>query len=794
MDGREWMRVVGGSWNFQNGSQGVELVTANSNPADFIEITGYFSHCNFLIFPQTNSANDVNIYIDGTDTENDFSTRTTTASPLGGRYVNGNMLVNLNLGSTTLGLHTLKIGLSSTYMYLTGCELIAQDTTSTANRSKIQIPSQNVVSYGKKFSVSAAAEHYNPFAFKTDGTTAWTSPTSGNNNHNGTSWPVGTGSSHNIDTATSLGLEKWKHGDNYYRPYNGGRVVIWVANDGTIKTSVNVMPPNARSIGNSATLTNATAKANASIANNTFYPTMEAGTDLDVDGLSEVAKSYYVREFGNGAANGGTGGSYADASMLSTDDHISYVMDDGLTSMQMISANAQADSWFSWGADPSDKYICFIGSGITITSGYNQPTTTVEEIRYPTAQNLPYGTHIMAKNATHKIVVDGIELTTGNGAINYWKEFTFHQPKKPPVPEDACILADYMLMADFVPSHTAGMEKISKGSRLVSSSRDFYHDTANGGLAIAHGRQGSAKGGFVVNYTGMNVNENGPQLTWFGDAKMVNEAVQISDSTERSKHYFDGSTTDVTVTSDYTDSGAITTGLPSSSEAHYCVYGTKTSGVMGKQISKFVAHPDDTSNDWLYYASAQVATPIHTSSHYQSFETPYLHELVGGDRNMEQNNLVVTPDGKSWDQVTRDTSYLGPSTVLHCFADDVDTASAATYVINTIHRGGGMNRFKTTTKQKNLVWGYDRMICLVDGYYKIMMSVHKAASGGHDCYMYKNGSETEGARIYCHGAYYSIGRGSFYWELKRGDYIQVKWGANANWTPNFQHFYAEKIG
>ena len=161
---------------------------------------------------------------------------------------------------------------------------------------------------------------------------------------------------------------------------------------------------------------------------------------------------------------------------------------------------------------------------------------------------------------------------------------------------------------------------------------------------------------------------------------------------------------------------------------------------------------------------------------------------------MEQTNLIVTADGKSWDEVTRDTSYLGPSTVLHCFADDVDAGSNATYVINTIHRGGGMNRFKTTTAQKNLVWAYDRMICLVDGYYKIMMSVHKAASGGHDCYMYKNGSETEGARIYCHGAYYSIGRGSFYWDLKRGDYIQIKWSSNANWTLNFQHFYAEKIG
>ena len=54
-----------------------------------------------------------------------------------------------------------------------------------------------------------------------------------------------------------------------------------------------------------------------------------------------------------------------------------------------------------------------------------------------------------------------------------------------------------------------------------------------------------------------------------------------------------------------------------------------------------------------------IATPIHTSSHYQTFETPHLHELVGGDRNMEQTNLVVTPDGKTWDEVTRDVSYIG---------------------------------------------------------------------------------------------------------------------------------------
>ena len=101
-----------------------------------------------------------------------------------------------------------------------GIELIAQDTGSTARKSQINIPAQNVVSYGKKFSVgsdtltNAVHKHYNPFAFKTEGSTAWASGA-----HNGTSWPVGTGSSANIDTATSLGLENWKHGGNYSVSY-----------------------------------------------------------------------------------------------------------------------------------------------------------------------------------------------------------------------------------------------------------------------------------------------------------------------------------------------------------------------------------------------------------------------------------------------------------------------------------------------------------------------------------------------------------------------------------------------
>ena len=46
----------------------------------------------------------------------------------------------------------------------------------------------------------------------------------------------------------------------------------------------------------------------------------------------------------------------------------------------------------------------------------------------------------------------------------------------PPIPEDAVVIADYMLMADFVPATTHGIEVISKGTKYVSASRDFLYD------------------------------------------------------------------------------------------------------------------------------------------------------------------------------------------------------------------------------------------------------------------------------------------------------------------------------
>ena len=137
-----------------------------------------------------------------------------------------------------------------------------------------------------------------------------------------------------IDTATSLGMENWKGGtSNYYKPFNGGRVVKWVDSSGTIKTSVTMMPPNAQNI--SATASNAVSDAHIQAGTNDDTINFDTTTIANATPLSEVAKTFHWREFGNGAANGGTGATYADASMLNSSDDIAYVMDDGLTSLSL---------------------------------------------------------------------------------------------------------------------------------------------------------------------------------------------------------------------------------------------------------------------------------------------------------------------------------------------------------------------------------------------------------------------------------------------------------------------------
>ena len=115
----------------------------------------------------------------------------------------------------------------------------------------------------------------------------------------------------------------------------------------------------------------------------------------------------------------------------------------------------------------------------------------------------------------------------------------------------------------------------------------------------------------------------------------------------------------------------------------------------------------------------EVVTPIHTSSHYQPFETPFLHELVGGDRNMEQTNLVVTPDGKTWDEVTRDTSYIGNICVVVSTEEIAANHDWMFKYWNDWRGRHGSVIFDAFNK--NFAIAYDRLICLVGGHYHFYM-------------------------------------------------------------------------
>ena len=85
-----------------------------------------------------------------------------------------------------------------------------------------------------------------------------------------------------------------------------------------------------------------------------------------------------------------------------------------------------------------------------------------------------------------------------DNALETLRNLSFHQPKKPPIPEDAVVLADYMLMADFV-NGAGGAGKISKGSRLVYSLRDFFYDeNTNTSLTILGPNAGYNPSGYAM--------------------------------------------------------------------------------------------------------------------------------------------------------------------------------------------------------------------------------------------------------------------------------------------------------
>ena len=760
VDGREWFRAVGPDWVRSNNPYGnyIYIPTSATTGADFVEIVGYFNAINMSGYGGPDR--DITLAIDGTANSSNFTGLTASvASPISGtRYVDGGSVVNLTFDSApSLGIHTVKIGnVNGDYLgALYGIELITQDTS---NRNNIQIPSQNVVSFGKKFNVSGTP-HYNPFNNQTIGDTT-------SHGKNTVGW---TTYDSTLDTTTSLGLDAWVNSGNYYRPVNGGRVVKWVDSSGNIKTSVNMMPPSGTANGSESKSDSADPHAHAWT---TVYQPKLSSSTID-SSQAEVSKSFHWREFGNGNANGGTSGTYKDLSMFhGNNQDLSYVMDDGLTSMSYDGAYRTDSIDYlrsnnSGGGVTEGAYITFIGTGFTIED---------MDGNYRTAQNLPYGTHLIffkkpPDETLGEVYIDGIKIHDGSYNSMQIKDYiNFYQPKKPPIPEDACVLADYMLMADFVGLGASNSndkrEHISKGVRRLSGSRDVLY--VNSAFSLVNGPGYSS--GFSIR--GAN-NDYSAQvkISFFGDKVVYLFADPVSRLPDNDCTFSSGTkgtTVDVSNNNDH-------------------VIGARQFSITdGPRVTTFTADSSNASNSYTTkngVDALDLATPIHTSSHYQSFETPYLHELIGGDRNMEQTNLVVSPDGKTWDEVTRDTSYIGSNLV--SARVDAGTTSGYLYANAIVQwdmwRG---NNWQLDCGNKDWAIAYDRIICLKDGEYTISAVILHGAS--HRTRVRINGS----AIILLHETG-GNDTGTMYVKrfLKKGDYIDFYDGTHEQ---TFSHFQISK--
>jgi len=749
IDGREWMRAVG-TWiknNYNSAGQYHYVDSGVATNASFVEITGYFSDINWIGY--VNTVRDVNISVDGGNVSTNTAMTASVVTPLAGRYVDAGSLVNLGL-SQTLGIHTLKIAnVNGDYFGgIFAIELIAQDTTSATNKSKIQIPSQNVVSYGKKFTVSGTP-HYNPFAYAGDGTTA---VAIGNTSSHGKVADGWTGSTSayfdsTLDTATSLGLSAWETGGDFYRPVNGGRVVRWVDSSGNIKTSVNMMPPAATSISSSLNQSNS---PTGSDWTTTYLPKITGSGTID-HSQAEVAKTFNWREFGNGNANGGATGTWKDASMLDdTDRDIAYVMDDGLTSLSGKSLlEAGEHSILPKNSGTAEWYVTFIGTGVTInTKNYGEGT-------YHIAQNLPYGTHVLKgvrDNANGSSLpdytIDGIAINdVAGGTYASISDITFHQPKMPPIPQDAVIVADFMLMADHVVRTADGVEKISKGVRTVYATRDVFYDAA--GAFNAPTLDPRQAGGYYIHRDTESTVLS--RITAFST-----NAIKLTYNAEaRYQAWY---------TNDTAHSSADTT------TKNGAAYGSYYHPTAATTLGQNIYDQYGAGVSALQTAGYEIVSPIHTSSHYQTFETPFLHELVGGDRNMEQTNLVVTPDGKTWDEVTRDVSYIGNQRVV---TTTDSTFGSGTQVIFDEWRGnpGGSPTVKFDTYNKDWAIARDKLICLKDGAYQLSASTISNTENDYVVRLLINGSLV--TQLYKSPSHYTIGSWTVNHIFKRGDYVEL---------------------
>ena len=157
---------------------------------------------------------------------------------------------------------------------------------------------------------------------------------------------------------------------------------------------------------------------------------------------------------------------------------------------------------------------------------------------------------------------------------------------------------------------------------------------------------------------------------------------------------------------------------------------------------------------------------------------------------MEQTNLVVTPDGQTWDQVTRDVSYIGPICINTWISSAGFGVASANYPFDE-WRGAAHNVEPNGLGNKDFAIAYDKMICLVTGQYQIsyqfLMSSNEV---GRTFYIKINDELITGFRIHPYNPDdtsnpESVGD-SISVNIKRGDYVALQQSAGTIYGGNYE--------
>ena len=170
-------------------------------------------------------------------------------------------------------------------------------------------------------------------------------------------------------------------------------------------------------------------------------------------------------------------------------------------------------------------------------------------------------------------------------------------------------------------------------------------------------------------------------------------------------------------------------------------------------------------------SSFDIVTPIHTSHHYQPFSTPFQDELIGGDRSMEQTNLICSPEGHTWDQITRNVDYLQNQASVMLSQGQNENNSGNPIVFET-------QRGKHAAKDyfinnRDFAYGLNRVICLREGSYKISAHTISQASGQNGQHAQIRVNGTEVALGHTCQSNHVTAHVSVIIKLQRGDVVQI---------------------